>query len=74
MPTMVLLTIDNKILYYHYLRACASSPSVVVVVVVGTKIARFRVLGVCAHCNYNKSVEIAERLVFTNVEWVKMAY
>ena len=33
---------------------------VVVVVVVGTKIARSRVLGVCACCKHNISVDIGE--------------
>ena len=31
---------------------------VVVVVVVGTKIARSRVLGICAYCKHNQSVDI----------------
>ena len=36
---------------------------VVVVVVVGTKIARSRVLGVCAWCKHNQSIDIGEKLV-----------
>ena len=32
-------------------------------VVVGTKIARSRVLGICACCKHNQSVDIGEKLV-----------
>ncbi|MCG8623774.1 MAG: hypothetical protein MJE68_17500, partial [Proteobacteria bacterium] len=35
----------------------------VIVVVVGTKITRSRVLGVCACCKHNQSVDIGEKLV-----------
>ena len=35
---------------------------VVVVVVVGTKIARSRVLGICACCKHNQSVDVREKL------------
>ena len=49
-------------------------PSVVVVVVVGTKIARSRVLGVCACCKHNQSVDIGEKLVYTCFESLKKAY
>ena len=36
---------------------------VVVVVVVGTKITRSQVLGVCAFCKHNQSVDIGEKVV-----------
>ena len=42
-------------------------------VVVGTKIARSRVLGVCGHCNHDESVDIGEKLVFARFEFLKMA-
>ena len=45
-----------------------------VVVVVGTKIARSRVLGICARCKHNKSVDIDEKLVYMCFELLKMAY
>ena len=48
--------------------------SVVVVVVVGTKIARSRVLGVCACCKHNQSIDIGEKLVCTRFELLKKAY
>ena len=38
-----------------------------VVVVVGTKIARSRVLGICARCKHNQSVDIGEKLVCSYV-------
>ena len=38
---------------------------VVVVIVIGTKIARSRVLGVCVCCKHNQSVDIGEKLVCT---------
>ena len=46
----------------------------VVVVVVGTKIARSRVLGICASCKHNQSVDIGEKLVYTRFELLKKAY
>ena len=46
----------------------------VVVVVVGTKIARSRVLGVRAYCKHNQSVDIGEKLVYTGFELLKRAY
>ena len=48
--------------------------SVVVVVVVGTKVARSRVLGICAHCKHKQSVDISEKLVYTSFELLKKAY
>ena len=47
---------------------------VVVVVVVGTKIARSRVLGVCACYKHNQSVDIGEKMVCTRFEFLKKAY
>ena len=50
-------------------------PSVVVVIViVGTKIARSRVLGVCACIKHNQSVDIGEKLVCTGFKLLKKAY
>ena len=50
------------------------SSVVVVVVVVGTKIARSRVLGICARCKHNQSVDIGEKLVYMRFELLKKAY
>ena len=47
---------------------------VVVVIVVGAKIARSRVLGVCASSKHNQSVDICEKLVYTCFELLKKAY
>ena len=50
-------------------------PSVVIIIVViGTKIARFRILGICACCKHNQSVDISEKLVFMRFELLKKAY
>ena len=50
-------------------------PSVaVVVVVVGTKIARSRVLGVYVCCKHSQSVDIGEKLACTCFEFLKKAY
>ena len=49
-------------------------PSVVVVVVVGTKIAIYRVLGVCACYKHIQSIDIDEKLVCTGFELLKKAY
>ena len=45
-----------------------------VVVVVGTKIARSRVLGVCACYKHNQSVDIGEKMVCTRFEFLEKAY
>ena len=42
--------------------------------VVGTKIARSRVLGVCVCYKHNPSVDIGEKLVCTRFEFLKKAY
>ena len=47
---------------------------VVVVIVVGMKIARSRVLGVCASCKHDQSVDIGEKLVCTRFELLIKAY
>ena len=47
---------------------------VVVVVVVGMKIARSRVLGICACYKHNQSVDIGEKLVCTRLELLEKAY
>ena len=47
---------------------------VVVVIIVGTKIARSRALGTCACCKHNQSVDIGEKLVCTCFELLKKAY
>ena len=59
------------------LRACARGKAIglsVVVIVVGMKIARFRVLGICASCKHNQSVDISEKLVCMRFELLKKAY
>ena len=48
-----------------YVRGKANN--IVVVVVISTKIARYRVLGICACCKYSQSIDIVEKLVL-NVE------
>ena len=45
--------------------------SVVVVIVISTKIARSRILGICASCKHNQSVDIGEKLVCTCLELLK---
>ena len=45
-----------------------------VVVVVGTIIARSHVLGICASCKHNQSVDIGEKLVCTRFKLLKKAY
>ena len=47
---------------------------VVVVVVVGTKIARSRVLGACACYKHIQSIDIDEKLICTGFELLKKAY
>ena len=43
-------------------------------IVVATQIARSRVLGICACCNYNKSVDIGEKLVSARFKLLNMAH
>ena len=45
-----------------------------VIVVVGTKIARSRVLGICASYKHDQSVDMGEKLVCTRFELLKKAY
>ena len=47
---------------------------VVVVVIVGMKIARSRILGICVCCKHNQSIDIGEKLVCTCFELFKKAY
>ena len=47
--------------------------SVCLSIIVGTKIARSRVLGICTCCKYNQSVDIGEKLVCTRFELFKKA-
>ena len=53
---------------------CLSVVVVVVVFVFSTKIARSRVLGICASSKHNQSVDIGEKLVYTHFELLKKAY
>ena len=55
-------------------QSVCTSVVVVVVVVVGTKIARSRVLGVCACYKHNQSLDIGEKMVCTRFEFLKKAY
>ena len=57
-------------------RACTRGKAIClsVVVVIGMKIARSRVLGICTCCNYNQSVDLSEKLVCTRFELLKKAY
>ena len=48
--------------------------SVCLSVVVGTKIVRSRVLGICACCKHNQSVDIGEKLVYKAFELLKKPY
>ena len=47
---------------------------VVVVIVVGTKIAKSGHLGICACCKHNKLVDIGENLVSVCFELLDMAH
>ena len=44
------------------------------VAVVGTKIAKFQVLGICAYCNYNESIDIFVKLVSVRFKLLNMAH
>ena len=46
----------------------------VIVIVVGTKIARSQALGICVCCKYNKSVDICEKLVSVCFKLLDMAH
>ena len=47
---------------------------IIIVVVVGTKITRSRILGIYACCKHNQLVDICEKLVCTHFELFKKAY
>ena len=57
-------------------RACARGKAIglSICVVISTKIARSRVLGIYACCKHNQSVDIGEKLVCTGFELLKKAY
>ena len=46
----------------------------IIIVVVGTKIVRSRVLGVYARCKHNQSIDIGEKLVCMGFEFLKKSY
>ena len=46
----------------------------VVIIVVGMKIIRSHVLGICAWCKRYQSVDISEKLVCTRFKLLKKAY
>ena len=63
------------------LRACARGKAIdlsviviVIIVVVGRKIARSCILGICACYRHNQLVDIGEKLVCTRFELLKKAY
>ena len=61
--------------YFITPRACARvKQSVCMTVVVGTKIARSRVLGACACCKYDQSVDIVEKVVSICFELLKVTH
>ena len=53
---------------------CMSVVFIVVVFVIGIKIARPRDLGICACCEHNKSVDISEKLVSVRFKLLNMAH
>ena len=53
---------------------CLSVIIVIVIVVIGTKIARSRILGICVSCKHNQSVDIGEKLGCMRFELLKTAY
>ena len=44
---------------------------IVVVIIIGTKIARSSVLGICACCRYNRLVDTSEKLVCMRFKLLK---
>ena len=62
------------LLPHAHVQGVKQSVCLSVVVVIGTKIARSRVLGICACCKHNQSVDIGEKLVCTRFELLKKAY
>ena len=46
----------------------------VIVVIVGTKITKSCVLGICVHCKHNQLVDIGKKLVCMYFELPKKAY
>ena len=70
----VLLTILLPRAHAQGVKQSVCMSVVVVVVVVGTKIARSRVLGICACYKHNQSVDIGEKMVCTRFEFLEKAY
>ena len=64
----------NALLPRAHAQGVKQSVCMSVVVVVGTKIARSRVLGVCACYKHNQSVDIGEKIDCTRFEFLKKAY
>ena len=63
----------NNLLPRAHAQGVKQSSVVVVVVVVGTKIARSHVLDIYACCKHNQSVDIGAKLVCTRFELLKKA-
>ena len=55
-------------------QSVCTSVIVVIIVVVGTKIARSCFLGICACYKHNQLVDIGEKLICTPLELFKKAY
>ena len=64
----------NALLPRAHAQGVKQSVCMSVVVVVGTKIARSRVLSVCACYKHNRSVDIGEKIDCTRFEFLKKAY
>ena len=61
-------------IYLPRVHAQGVKQSVCPSVVVGTKIARSRILGIYACCKHNQSVDIGKKLVYTCFKLLKKAY
>ena len=66
--------IDSTLYYPQGVKQSVRPSVIIVVVVVGTKITKSRVLGICACYKHNKSVDIGEKLVCMRFEFLKKAY
>ena len=56
-----------------YAQGVKQSVYLSVIIVVGTKIARSHILGICACYKHNQLVDIGEKLVCTHFELLKKA-
>ena len=56
------------------LHACARGKAIGLSVVISTKMVRSHVLGICACCKHNQSVNISEKLVCMRFKLLKNAY